>query len=142
MVRQKYHDQKLSWQKFKKGDQVYVYFPLRKAGLSPKFTSYWRGPYEILDRITDNTYNVNCWSRGKSRVVHADRLRLKHNQVLQNEPDINEESSAEDLGRINQGGKESDTCTDIASEVDSNLETLRSGIVRKAPSWFSDYVVY
>ena len=143
MVRQKkYHDQKLSWQKFKKGDQVYVYFPLRKAGLSPKFTSYWRGPYEILDRITDITYNVNCGSRGKPQVVHVDRLRLKHNQVLRNEPDINEESSAEDLDRIYQGGKESDTGTDLASEVDSNLETLRSGRIRKSPSWFSDYVVY
>ena len=73
---------------------------------------------------------------------HVDRLKLKHNQVLRNEPDINEESSAEDLDRIYQGGKESDAGTDIASEVDSNLETLRSGRIRKMPSWFSDYVVY
>ena len=68
-------------------------------------------------------------------MVHVD-------QVLRNEPDINEESSAEDLDRIYQGGKESDTGTDLASEVDSNLETLRSGRIRKSPSWFSDYVVY
>jgi transposase InsO family protein len=42
MMRKKnrYHDQKLSWQQFKP-DDVYVYFPLRKVGRSPKFTSYW-----------------------------------------------------------------------------------------------------
>ncbi|CAG2204810.1 unnamed protein product [Mytilus edulis] len=44
MVRQKkYYDKQLNWCKFRKDDQVYVFFPIRKAGHSPKFTSYWRG---------------------------------------------------------------------------------------------------
>ena len=37
MRRQKtYHDIKLSWQNFEKGDEVYVYFPLRKTGCTAK----------------------------------------------------------------------------------------------------------
>lgn len=60
MVRQKkYHDQKLSWQIFEPGSQVYVFFPIRKAGQSPKFTSYWRGPYKVLSKLTDLTYKVD-----------------------------------------------------------------------------------
>jgi hypothetical protein len=32
MLRQKrYHDLKLSWQKFENGDEAYVYFPIRKV---------------------------------------------------------------------------------------------------------------
>ncbi|XP_062568670.1 uncharacterized protein LOC134230798 [Saccostrea cucullata] len=83
MIRQKrYHDQKLSWQHFKKGDEVYVFFPVRKAGFSSKFTIYWRGPYEVLDKMTDITYKVNCGPRGKSQIEHVDRLRLKRSQTL------------------------------------------------------------
>jgi hypothetical protein len=41
MRRQKrYHDAMINWQIFSKDDQVYVFFPQRKAGHSPKFTSY------------------------------------------------------------------------------------------------------
>jgi hypothetical protein len=40
MLRQKrYHDLKLSWQKFENGDEAYVYFPVRKTGHSSKLTS-------------------------------------------------------------------------------------------------------
>jgi hypothetical protein len=39
MLRQKrYHDLKLSWQKFENGDEAYVYFPVRKTGHSSKST--------------------------------------------------------------------------------------------------------
>lgn len=78
---------------------MYVYFPLRKAGLSPKFTSYMycRGPYEILDKLTDITCSVNWGQRGRPQVLHVDGLDLKLNQILQNEQEIQQESSAEDL---------------------------------------------
>jgi hypothetical protein len=46
MTRQKhYHDKRLNW-RFSIHDEVYVYFPRNKTGHSPKFTSYWRGPYQ------------------------------------------------------------------------------------------------
>ncbi|CAG2213721.1 unnamed protein product [Mytilus edulis] len=47
MLRQKKnHDKNVSWAKFEPGNMVYVYFPLRTPGLSPKFTNQWRGPYK------------------------------------------------------------------------------------------------
>lgn len=54
----RYHDNKLYWQKFAKGDAVYVYFPERKVGHSSKLTTYWRGPYLILQLISDLLYEV------------------------------------------------------------------------------------
>ncbi|XP_078319793.1 uncharacterized protein LOC144621076 [Crassostrea virginica] len=68
MLRQKwYHDRKLNWKSFKKGDKVYVYFPKRKAGTSPKFSSYWQGPFEIIEKCSNVTYKVNCGQEERIR---------------------------------------------------------------------------
>jgi hypothetical protein len=40
----KYYDQKLSWQSFQPGDQVFVFSPNVKAGLRTKLACLWRGP--------------------------------------------------------------------------------------------------
>lgn len=48
MPRQKkIHDKRLNWCLFEEGDKVFVFFPTNKPGHSPKFMSFWRGPYEI-----------------------------------------------------------------------------------------------
>ena len=39
----KYYDQKLSWQSFQPGDQVFVFSPNVKAGLRTKLACLWRG---------------------------------------------------------------------------------------------------
>jgi hypothetical protein len=44
---QKNHDAKVAWSNFKPGENVYVYFPIRKSGCTPKITSFWRGPSVI-----------------------------------------------------------------------------------------------
>lgn len=47
MQRQKrIRDRRTSYETFKIGDQVLVYFPIKKVGTSSKFTSFWRGPFE------------------------------------------------------------------------------------------------
>lgn len=75
-VRQKkYHDHNVSWQILEPDSQVYVLFPIRKTVKSPKFTSYWRGPYKVLSKLTDLTYKVDCGSRGKPQVIHVARMR-------------------------------------------------------------------
>lgn len=41
----KYHDMRMSWEKFKLGDMVFVYFPeKKKICCSAKLTLFWRGP--------------------------------------------------------------------------------------------------
>jgi hypothetical protein len=83
MLRQKrYHDLKLSWQKFENGDEAYVYFPVRKTEHSSKLTSYWRGPFKVLEKCTDVTYRVECGNKGKSQIIHVDRMRKRNPQIL------------------------------------------------------------
>ena len=52
----KYYDQKLSWQSFQPGDQVFVFFPNVKPGLKTKLACLWRGPFKVIAKITDVTY--------------------------------------------------------------------------------------
>jgi hypothetical protein len=54
-----------NWQKFENGDEAYVYFPVRKTGHSSKLTSYWRGPFKVLEKCTDVTYRVECGNKGE-----------------------------------------------------------------------------
>ena len=66
MLRQKLlHDRNVSWEKFYKEDEVYVYFQRHIQGLSPKFTYYWRGAFRVSEKNTDVTYKVLCGRRGK-----------------------------------------------------------------------------
>lgn len=53
---------------------------IRKAGQSSKFTSYWRGPYKVLSKLTYLTYKVDCGPRGRPQVIHVERMRQKYPQ--------------------------------------------------------------
>ncbi len=65
MQRQKkYRDRKLSYEVFEPGNNVYVYFPVKKVGCSSKLTSYWRGPYQVSEKLSDVLYKVNCGRAG------------------------------------------------------------------------------
>ena len=150
MRRQKrYHDLKLSWQKFEKDDEVYVYFPVRKSGRSPKFTSFWRGPYKIIDQCTEVTYRVNCAYRGKEQVIHVDRIRKKNMQRLRDEAiesengrereTVNDVCSTEGWGNM-QNEEEivtSDLGTKCLEESSHEPEKRR----RCKPVWMKDYCV-
>lgn len=89
MFRQKhYHDMKISYEKFKEGENVYVYFPQRKVGCSPKCTSYLRGPFKILTKLSEVLYKVNCGRNGKDQVIHCDRLKTCKAQILKGENEL------------------------------------------------------
>lgn len=60
-----------------------VFFPRYTAGQSIKFTHLWRGPFRILSKCFDVTYEVPCSPRGKSQII--DRIRAKECQTLENE---------------------------------------------------------
>jgi hypothetical protein len=53
---------------------VYVFNPSLKKGKSPKFARPWKGPYKILQKITDLLYRIEFPGRNKSGVVHRSHL--------------------------------------------------------------------
>ena len=63
-------------------------------GQSPKFISYWRGPYQVMGKMSDVTYVVNCCPRGSNQVKNVDRMRLKNSQLLDGEKDGNCQENA------------------------------------------------
>lgn len=63
---------------FEAGDQVWLHNPRRRKGHSPKLQSAWEGPYDIVEKISEVTFRIRRGRRGKSKVVHADRLWKYH----------------------------------------------------------------
>lgn len=63
---------------YRVGDQVWLYNPRRKQGLSPKLQSPWEGPWKVIEALTDVTFRIRRGPRQHSRVVHADRLWAYH----------------------------------------------------------------
>ncbi|KAJ8949444.1 hypothetical protein NQ318_007545 [Aromia moschata] len=60
--------------RYQPGNQVWLYNPQRRRGLSPKLQSSWEGPYEVVTRINDVVYRIQKLPRGKPRMVHFNRL--------------------------------------------------------------------
>ncbi|KAJ8945577.1 hypothetical protein NQ318_010434 [Aromia moschata] len=60
--------------RYQPGNQVWLYNPQRRRGLSPKLQSSWEGPYEVVTRINDVVYRIQKLPRGKPSVVHFNRL--------------------------------------------------------------------
>ena len=62
-------------QPFRKGDAVWLFWPQRKQGMSPKLMRYWKGPY-VVTKINDLIYRIQLGPHVKPKVVHCNRLWL------------------------------------------------------------------
>lgn len=144
MLRQKrYHDTKLSWSSFKPGEMVYVFFPTRKSGCSPKLTSFWRGPFLIEEKLSDVLYKVACGTKVKSTVIHCDRMRKCKAQTLQRENDVDilESANSEEyeIPEMLEVHKKEDHTEISVNKSDSVLD--RPKRTRNVPTWHDDYIV-
>jgi hypothetical protein len=59
---------------YHEGDRVWLYYPIRTKGKSPKLQSSWQGPHKIVTRINNVVYRIQRNPRLKMMVVHLDRL--------------------------------------------------------------------
>jgi hypothetical protein len=67
---------KESLQQFAIGDEVLLYDPTTKKGLSRKLVIRWKGPYVVLEQLSSVTYKI--MRDGSTQVVHVERLRPKN----------------------------------------------------------------
>lgn len=71
-----HYDQHMRDASYAVGDRVWLYNPRKQRGLSLKLQSPWKGPYSILESLSDITYWIwhtrQGW--GRSCVVYMDRL--------------------------------------------------------------------
>ncbi|XP_041929087.1 uncharacterized protein LOC121693610 [Alosa sapidissima] len=68
------YDTRCRGQEFQTGDKVWVYCPERRKGISPKLTSQWVGPCDVLEKLSDVVYRVRLIKRRRVVALHRDRL--------------------------------------------------------------------
>jgi hypothetical protein len=129
--------------RFNEGENVYVYFPQRKAGYSPKFTSYWRGPFNVVAKISEVLYKVNCGRNGKKQVVHCDRMKNCKTQILRGEEEMQvftDDAEKQPDDHLEAGAVyESQFPIEFTDELAGN-SSLRHTQDRRVPVWMRDYV--
>ncbi|KAL7291593.1 hypothetical protein TKK_0014634 [Trichogramma kaykai] len=67
----KYYDARVNQKNFKPGDYIFLL-----SGLKGKKHNQYSGPFEILEVLQNN--NVRLQIKNKSKVVHADRIRISY----------------------------------------------------------------
>ena len=103
---------------FQPGDLVLRYTPQLKPGEANKFHRQWEGPFEVVERVTDVTYQVKK-VRGhcrRSQVVHFNNLRLY--QRRQEEP-LEEPVAGGSVDAPQGGSEESEWVAPTCGEVES-----------------------
>ncbi|KAK6168823.1 hypothetical protein SNE40_019997 [Patella caerulea] len=65
-------------QKFEIGDPVYLFDTTTKLGHSSKLTSHWQPFYRIVECFSPVNFRINHQQTGKSKLVHAEHLRLAY----------------------------------------------------------------
>ena len=84
------------------GERMWVYNPTRKKGVSPKLTSQWVGPSEVLEQLSVVVYRVKMCARGRVVLLHRDHFGTlpppggqtsRHTQLTQHGSTHTDESS-------------------------------------------------
>ena len=140
MKRQKkYHDVKNSWEQFDVGQLVYVFFPVKKVGTSGKFTSYWKGPFQVVGKMSDVLYSIDCGRNGSNQVIHCNRIRRCPQQVLKGEQGKHEYAVSDATNSKPDKDHSSEGVNDVP-ENNVNKDFQRFGRKTKLPVWMQDYV--
>lgn len=68
-------DLRVNFQYYSEGELVWVLDKSRKRGLCPKLQRRFKGPYKIMDRVTEVLYRVAPIWEGPEKVIHFNRLK-------------------------------------------------------------------
>jgi hypothetical protein len=80
--RQKYYyDTKAHGSPFKEGQFIWLFDPTKRKGLSSKLQRRWKGPFKIIQKISESLYKINMIKNGKTQIVHYDRLKIHKGEI-------------------------------------------------------------
>ena len=69
------YDIKSNLKVFQVGDAVWVFDPTRKVSINPKLLRPWKGPFKIIEKLSDILYAVRQFPRHEPRIFHHDKLK-------------------------------------------------------------------
>lgn len=68
-------DVRVKWQYYSEGELVWVRSKARKRGVCPKLQRRYRGPYRVIERITDVLYRLLLVEGGTEVILHYHKLK-------------------------------------------------------------------
>ena len=69
------YDDRVQPRSFVPGQLVWYYYPRKRRGLSPKWQSFYVGPYRVVRLIDTHTVVIQRSKKSKCLVVHRDKLK-------------------------------------------------------------------
>ena len=110
-----YYDRGVKNCSYQPGDLVFLYNPALKPGEASKFRRYWKGPYVVLERVTEVNYKIRelDGSRATVQVVHFNNLKLfRHKETAadpktsSNDKIMNGDDGGENEGDFDDPGED------------------------------------
>ena len=136
----KTHDKRVSMENFNTDDRVYVLFPVKKPGETVKFKQFWKGPFQVVEKLSDVLLNINCGRNGTLQVIHVNRVRKARKQTLIGESEERgvPEPVDQESDRYDSQDEQMDRA-ETSDEEEPFVETRHKRVVRK-PRWMRDYI--
>ena len=73
------HDKGGTAEQLQIGDVIWLYTPVVKQGNTKKFSSFWNGPYTVIDKASSVNYKVQLLGGTQALIIHRNRLKLCYN---------------------------------------------------------------
>ena len=70
------HDSGAAHDKFAGGDLVWLLVPVIPVGSTSKFSKLWRGPFKVVNSLSEVVYRIRDPESGKCQVVYVNWLTL------------------------------------------------------------------
>ena len=119
-------------------DLVWVYYPLRRRGLSESLMHRWIGTYRILQRIHSNTYQLQRLSNASTTTAHVIRLKPYHSpQNPQPHLDVSHQTPISSTRHMHVHPQASTTLSSSHPEPTGPFQTPHSRL--RGEVWSGDY---
>jgi len=105
----KYYDKRHNEIPFKVGDKVLLHLPVVGEGMSKKFTHPWQGPFRIMKRVGDVSFELVHMENPKNiQKAHAGRLK-RYIEPFEKKEEKEQISKEEGNDNVKDKGKEKET---------------------------------
>ena len=75
LQQKRHYDNGCIQMQYKEGDKAWVYYPIRRKGLSESLMHRWIGPYVVLKKLRDTTYRLLRCSNNSTTTAHVVRMK-------------------------------------------------------------------